>query len=336
MTLLTQIHRSDERVTATGYSRRHTEKSIPLTRLDVFGLPVGENASIEVSFTLADLIPGSSDEYAAAFGYPAVSIQRHDVWVYRGTHYRVVLPALALLRALFLPSKAVASHIFQQQSLQDLCAYDVSSHTVDFFHDGSRFQEAVDDGVKDALSWVYAHPSARKMWSSVYVNSGEGRLGFSLPKAAVTAKFFGILAGSCLYVTRMHIDELTALEKPLEFAVGHPGGFKRASTAKVKKNRLDIQLCRAQDGTVELSDEEWLAVQSILQKGNRVGRTGSRRAIDALLHSVCFNESLTATLRKTGIPGSNMWATLDYWHRDGRLAELQSYLNTKRQGETGG
>ena len=121
MDLVTGIDWKNGKALALASSGESGEQSIELADLGHRGLPEAQTYARQITFNLRDLQVASFCEYAEAFGQKLRCEPRHSVWSLQLERSRLVIPALALLRAFVRPNKTLLPQLFKAQSLDDIC-----------------------------------------------------------------------------------------------------------------------------------------------------------------------------------------------------------------------
>ena len=336
MALLTKITKTSGSYQAVFANGKGAMSESDISTLCDDGLPGIDKESADVQIDFKSLLPSSEAEYAAAFTYPSDAMQGHAVWCCHTKEHRIVVPALALIRALVLPSRRIFPFLFRPQSLEDVCVYDVDAQCIEFLRKGvlgRRYgEDARDNALKGIFQWMYTHPSAREMWGSVYAHASHGRLALTLPDAVVKATILGATDGRNFYVTRVLITEVSTAEAPYEFASGQPSVFKKDRRQDAQgHNKVQIALRRAPDGRTALSDSEWAAVKSILSEGSiRNVYPTVRTVIDAISHKTSHGGTYQQALAGTEVKPQSLSYYLATWRKDGRWTRIQDWLNATR------
>lgn len=303
------------------------------------GLPPAQTGSTYVRRVTTDLRswrPVSFDEYAFAFNRPLLEEPGHAAWSLLDGSTRLVVPALALLRALVRPSKAFFPYLFRPQSLDDVCSYAGQS--------GRGIQVRVltpgdvrsihTPEVTDTLSWFYCFPSARRAWGSVYQSAKQGMLKFALPEVALTLNVRSARRGSNAYVTSLSVLELVAKDEPFPFAEGHPRSIEASAFAKGGQGRV-ADTGKQRKGLPPfdpLTDHEWREIGPLLQSGKGTRPEDQRSLLDAILWK--FSEGVRWDDVKQRLGSSLAKAPTSYsrWKADGRWDAVVTRLSELRQG----
>ncbi len=318
---------------------RGAETTISVGEMVTQGLPPSQRESSYVRRVTTDLRswrPVVFDEYAFAFKRPLFDKSAHAAWSFLDGRTRLVVPALALLRALVRPGKTFFPYLFRPQSLDDVCSYAGQSG-----HGGQVRVLTPGDvrvmhtpEVTDTLSWFYCFPSARQAWGSVYQSAKQGMLNFALPEVSLTLNVRSVRLGSNAYVTSLNVLELVAEEEPFAFAEGHPRIVEASAFAKGGQRRVaDTGNQRKDLPPFEpLTDQEWREIGPLLQSGKGLRPEDQRSLLDAILWK--FSEGVRWDDVKQRLGSSLAKAPTSYsrWRADGRWDAVVARLSELRQG----
>ena len=346
MELVTGIEWEDNRAIATGLGPRHAPIQLEIGNLGSIGLPGdrGERRLLDTDFQ--DWLPAQFAEYAFAIGRPISKEQGHSAWAFHNGSSRYVVPALALMRALFRPHKTMLPRLFRPQSLEDVCTFTergdgASVAVLPGLGNARRYRER--SSVLALLSWFYFFPSARRSWSSVYAEACKGALGMSLPLASSSLVLNGVPMGNNFYVTRINVMSLCPKEEPFEFAskctvapidlyaTNHKSG-KASKSALAHERTLGLR-----QGEAAVSDVEWNVVREILDSNRLRGRRSSdntRGVLDGILQKLCFGTPWMDTTYPSGITHSAASTALHRWRGDGRWEQVFAVLSEMRRPES--
>lgn len=216
----------------TGLSHQRSE--IPLEQLCDRGLPTSTEHRFRRKVDLSTFKLVDSAEYLAAFGLPADAGQRHAVFEAETSVGTLVVPALAWIRAFFVPNAQVLGEVFRPQFLERHWYYDFDSGMarqasgVALGRPGSRKAYG---NYPEIYTWMISHPSALRMAGSVHQAAMRGELGIALPagsaRLTVTGRFDKPRkwrrAARKFFVTSVTVTELIPSDSPL-FAAIKAGG----------------------------------------------------------------------------------------------------------------
>lgn len=326
--------RTADTVTNTGTNRT---ACLPLAKLSGYGLPRYMTKEIELTFNLQDLNPCSFEEYAYAWSFTEAADAQHAAWTLRAGGHRLVIPALAILRGLIGNNPDAFERLFMPQSLEDMCIPSAQgpSSTPANCHFVLPNVARLREEMARRLTWFYCFPSARASWASVYNLSRAGKLGLSLPDATITCRLDGHgLKGSKtnVYVTAVHIRELTANERPFEFALGTACKFEFLGEKRARGTRREAppEFCiPARNNEHQLDDSEWRAVVAHLT-WLPSSYMPERRFLDAVLNRMGTNVLWCRLEEASGATKGAYLAQFKRWRMDGRLEQVLNIVRKVR------
>lgn len=298
------------------------------------GLPDSGTNHYRATFDLSTMQPCSIEEYAYAMALPQAADANHGAWTCKHQEMRVVLPALALIRALIGEHPTCFSRLFRPQSLDDIYEF-APTNAMEQVRASSLLGPArVSDRaeLRRRLTWFACFPSARLAWASVYGHAKQGRLDIALPKLTVNAWLRGQRHKNNFYTTKLHIQDVVANERPFEFAaqcasaIEFIGGGKRIMQSTQSVQSFHVPMRGDQSS---LSDEEWERVRPLFSKdpSQEVSR---REILDAIL--LKWSKHLTWNAIEEML-GKNEGTTSSYyykWRIDGRISKLMDALREMR------
>ena len=316
MELATGIEKRDGHFAATAIAVRGGQRRIPAGELATDGLPRIGRSRCRIETTFEDWNPAPFGEYAAGLGVglPSEIDARHAVWTFKVKRTRVLLPALALMRALFRPAPVIFPYLFRPQSIESICTLVASDPprvaiTIPWVNSRSRALETI----VQPLSWMYCFRSGRSAWNSVFLAAQSGRLAMELPQGQSRLVLQGerqgrtSTHGQTLFVTHVTALELIAHDVPFEFAEGHPSRVKFFAERGPDPSRDTHMPTREasiplRNGVADLSDEEWEAVGPMLfaARSARRRKHDPRALLDGLLRKLCFGTAWKQTPYEVG------------------------------------
>lgn len=336
MEMVTGINWQNGKAVALASSGEGATKFIELAALGYRGLPEANTYARHITLNLRDLQVASFCEYAEAFGQKLSSEPRHSVWSLQLGRSRLVIPALALLRAFVRPNRVLLPQMFKAQSLDDICflADKGSSSYVQAHGNLGDIRNTRESTVMGPLSWFFCFPSARRAWASVYQAAKEGHLHFELPNVRATLASRHHRVGLNCYVTTMSLVQFEALDDPADFATGHPRFFMASAHTRALKRSAteegDHSIGR------ELSDEEWHALGPILVRtdhGRRYETSRNRVLLNCILQKLSTDISWRDLADLHGCLPTTIASALARWRADGRLDLVMEKLTKLRTPE---
>jgi hypothetical protein len=279
----------------------------------------------------SDWTPKSSAEYLTGLGVtvPEGASCRHTVFEFQVRQTRFLVPALAVMRALFRPNKFLLPTMFLPQALDRVAFIDYSAPAsptlvvdASWAQAGSRFMT---QQIHDTLVWMFSAPSARIMAGSVHTAALAGRIDLLLPVGESWLTVRGAKIDDTYFVSEIGISYLKTTE-PVGLTENASTGRLDFLTTTACKGRAGFVPAHA-DGTIDVTDEEWDVISPILLAGMSTHRL-------KLNQRDIFNGILTKL--NTGLPwrkvsytlGSVTHAIYAYrsWGRQGTLPPALAIL----------
>lgn len=299
------------------------------------GLPDSGTNHYRATFDLCAMQPCSIEEYAYSMALPGAADANHGAWTCKHEEMRVVLPALALIRALIGEHPTCFSRLFRPQSLDDIYEY-APTNAIEQVRVSNLLGPAkVTDRaeLRRRLTWFACFPSARLAWASVYGHAKQGRLDIALPKLTVNAWLRGQRHKNNFYTTKLQIQDVVVNERPFEFAAHCPTAIEFIGDGRrIMQSTQSLQSVHVpvRGDQSSLSDEEWEMVRPLFSKdpSQEVNR---REILDAIL--LKWSESLPwSSIEK--MLGKKEGTTSSYyykWRIDGRFSKLLDILRETRR-----
>jgi hypothetical protein len=329
--LIIEIRDSSDRVDFVGFGD-----------LGKRGLPTPARTRRRVVFTdFASWRSASAAEYAEAFGISQVS-EGHQVFEFFVGGRRYLVPALALMRAMFRPHRYVLAEMFRPQGIENICHPSMSGNS--FSVDPARkwpsgAQQQPNSSVRQALTWLYCFPSARKMCGSLHERIMGNQIGLTLPIGCTRMALHAIEIGTSSYVSTVTIVTLDTSELPYEFAGNQAHHFEfnlgiQAATVRRKTNRkclIDQSLLRHPDGNTSISDREWDELEPHFSARCTAAelKHDQRLMLDGILAKLINGTSWAKTTYKAG-NSANACALYQRLTRDGMWGRVESALQKRR------
>jgi transposase len=223
----------------------------------------------------------SPAEYTGVFGITAAT-DGHQVFEFQADGRRYLVPALALMRGMFRPTRYVLADMFKPQGLEQACNPILTGNLIKVvpnrrWHSDIR-QEKL-PSVLQPLAWMYSFPSARWMCGSIHEEIIGQRIGLSLPIGRVRVALHAVESGTNSYVTDLTLVTLDTDENSYDFAanqlrhIAFHDGLAAASGRKHRQCVVDSSIPRHPDGSTEISDIEWLQLEPLFASRCMDGRT---------------------------------------------------------------
>ena len=294
------------------------------------GLPTLATHRRKVATDFSRWTSVSGAPYLKAFKLPRQDADGHEFFQFSADGIEFVVPALALMRAFFRPTRYVLPLMLLPQGIEHICIPgDDNGHCGLSSSESWPSKRHTKDRASGVLplSWLYSFPSARGMCGSLHGHALAGHLGMSLPLAKAHAVLHGLKIGKSFYVTDFRIMSLDALEPPFDFAENHSRAIPFYSVnnkcvgGRRAKPLRDREVRPNQTGTFAVSDPEWDAIEPLLTtKRNAFRSHDARLQFDGVVEKV-----------GTGVSWRNMsWSTgtwetassaLQRWKKNGVWAK---------------
>lgn len=311
---------------------------VPLSSLVSRGLPNERRSRNVIDQHIADWCEVEPAEYIQAFGLHCTSAGRsgHAVYAARHKDVRVLIPALAIMRAFFRPNRYLLPKMFAPQALDHVryldCSY--SPPQVGFYSLTWRNLRGKDGDLRTPISWMSVFPSAMRFAASVHLNARSDRIAVTLPDARVKLALQGKRQGRCLYATNATLLEVDAMEEPMDWASNHPTKiYRRAPVTPTCSPVLRVTdiLPRA-DGALEVDDEEWALIQPVLIPAScsrRRLKLDQRAIFDGLIRKLSLGSGWKSTTFSVGSLTNALYA-YRRWTKNGALQRALAILAAGR------
>jgi hypothetical protein len=307
--------------------------SVGCAELGSKGLPVGATMTVHMRTALSGWEETEPSRYFCAEAGLGASLElRHRVWSVRGDGaaeaVEVLLPALALARALFRPHGRVLGRMFRPQALDSVSRM-LDGRPQPVHRKTEAKASSATQPFLGVMTWLHCFPSAREAATSLYEHARAGWLAMDLPRAEVEVKVSGVLVGSQLFATAMALVSIRPQEAPFEFAPALGTEILCTSAKPV------IQMARlpCRNGISHCSDEEWFAVAPILeQRSWHNAKHSAREVFDAAL-GVAGGTATSILSQVVDKAVSRLYRKrLDYWRENGSLTRAVDVVARMRGG----
>ena len=305
----------------------------PLSQLILNGIPspiqITRKLKIETSFVNWRKV--DSNEYLKAYEIkvPFENKSMHSVFEFEFRETRFLVPALVLIRALFIPNKHLLHAIFQAQFLENIGFIGESGLIIDapWHKKGRRIMSA---NIESALRWMFSFPSAYAMAHSVHDAALGGWIDIKLPTAKSHLTVEGLKINNTYYVSKLAISKITAEEPPFEWSkvssllvhyLGVHQGTNKTYVIPTNKN-----------GDIQTTDSEWQQLEPLLlaeSKGKK-HKLSQRGIFNGIISKLHFNTSWRKTCYQTGtyIHASRAY---QFWKKRGAFDVALELLTQLRQ-----
>jgi hypothetical protein len=325
MSLVTGFKVSDGNLKATCIQLDGSEVALAPHDLRTEALPMADPSRLTATLVLGEFEPTCFSEYASNFGYRSDGDLSHQTWVAAVGKYRVVIPALVLLRGIFRSFPTLWPALFAPSTNKPGLAKALEAMLVE----PNELKAAL-----PLLSWMHCYPSAKAMWASVQASAADGKIDLQLPAADLHVMAYGQPFGRNFYVTRISISSIQATEAPYAFAPHSNSTIWVKTPMKRPSSQLgeDLPLRATTDGSFDITDEEWSVVSSILEGPNykKLSRELSRRFLNAHIRRTVQGMTLGAVAAAEGVHPTSLHQALTRWRKDGRWEQIVRYLDSVR------
>ena len=264
------------------------------------GLPTVANPTrrrIDTDF--ADWRQVDAQEYLKAFGFQLpdgiqINQQFFEIEI---RNRRYVIPVLALMRALFRPTKHLLPTMFMPQALDQVCWLDSTNESMSVAIDARWATEGVAPRHSDwkaLLGWMVAHPTATEMAGSVHHQAISGHIGMRLPSARIRVVMRGLEVSRTTFVTEAAISTITPIDDPLFKISGltgivtlHDRMLQEGGNAPELVKRYKVPL--NSQGSSKLSNDEWVKIELLMNHGRkklRPFKLSQRGILDGVLYKL--------------------------------------------------
>jgi hypothetical protein len=318
-----------------------TVVALPLKDLYKRGLPTTARPTrrrIDTNF--ADWREVSAQEYVGAIGialHDGIEIN-HQFFEVEQDSRRFVVPALALMRGLFRPSKYLLPAMFMPQALDQLCRLVQSDGSFSIDVDAvwahkSRMERT--SNWTTLIGWMFSHRSAFAMAGSLHMHAMSGRLAMALPNAQARIVFRGIEVGRTLFVTETTVVAVTPGDAP-DFEISglpkvitlHDRTVQDGGNQAERAKQYAVPL-RA-DGTFELSDDEWSQIKPIIVGNVKSFQLSPNEILNGVLTKLATGTPWTKVDYKVG-NWQNASAAFQCWAGNKKLDQVLEILKVSRQ-----
>jgi len=288
---------------------------VALTELYRRGLPtVNKTVRRTASVNFQDFSPCDAHDYTTHFqmlmSNDVAEFEGHQVFEVQLQGKTYLVPALALMRALFRPTPKLLHEMFAPNALERTLWLDYSNGTADIVVDAKWATSSVHEthgSWHGPLRWMVSHRSARRMADSVHRHAMAGHLTLDLANCEAEMVLAGIEGPSAVLVTEVRILSITPSEHPDLPVVGceQQIAFLDRNWAKGRKlnKAVSTHVPSRVDGTLELTDDEWSAIGPLLagaRKRSYSYELCQRSLFDGVLRKLATGETWRKSTYKVG------------------------------------
>lgn len=319
-----------------------TTSLLGLAELYRRGLPAGENVvrrTLTVSF--ADFIPCDPREYATHFGLLIADegVGKHQVFEVLNKGKRFLVPALALMRALFRPSSKLLVNMFAPSALERTCWLDHSNGGVRVVIDAKWATSAVVERNSNwvvPLGWMAMHPSARRMADSVHRHAMSGCLALDLSEGRTEVVMAGVQGADGIRVTEVRFLTVFPGDAPdvQDASVASRLDFVNREWAKGRnmKNTLSAELPLSISSNPQVTDAEWTVLGPLLGDQRKRAKPYlhcQRKLFNGVLGKLASGEAWQSCTYEAGDWYNAVYAH-QTWNRRGTLKQALDMLREMR------
>jgi len=315
---------------------------VALTELYRRGLPtVDKTVRRTVTVNFRDFSPCDARKYTDYFGIEMTKGEAggHQVFEVQHDGKTYLVPALALMRALFRPTPNLLHEMFGPSALERTLWLDYSNRSADIVVDAKWATSSVKErhsNWQGPLRWMASHRTARRMADSVHRNAMAGRLALNLADCEAEIVLSGSQGPNAVLVTEARILSITPSEHPDLPVVGceHRIAFLDRDWAKGRNlnKRVSTPVPSHVDGTLELTDDEWSAIGPLLAGARRRAYSYElcqRSLFDGVLRKLATGETWRKSTYKVG-DWRNAATTHRTWTRRGTFEQALKVLQDMR------
>jgi len=315
---------------------------VALTELYRRGLPTGDKTvrrTVTVNFR--DFSPCDARKYTDYFGIQMTKGEAgaHQVFEVQHDGKTYLVPALALMRALFMPTPKLLHEMFGPSALERTLWLDYSNGTADIVVDAKWATSSVKErhsNWQGPLRWMASRLTARRMADSVHRNAMAGRLALNLADCEAEVVLSGSQGPNAVLVTEARILSITPSEHPDLPVIGceHRIAFLDRDWAKGRNlnKRVSTPVPSHVDGTLELTDDEWSAIGPLLAGARKRAYSYElcqRSLFDGVLRKLATGETWRNSTYKVG-DWRNAATTHRTWTRRGTFEQALEVLRDMR------
>ncbi len=306
-----------------------TPSLLPLGELAANGLPTCEkNWRRCLSFRLSDLQATTPDEYLEHFGIKANSAENlQSMYALHGPRVKWVIPALALIRGLFQPSRVLLSDVFRPQPVDRLAVVDPdNSRRVKIVAPWSNIKLHKAGSTVPTLEWLVWDQMANKLASSVHHHAMKGCIDLDLLPLDFEFSAYGDRKGKTTFVTNLSALKVTLSERSSR----NPGEVHFLSQAAVGKRSSALHVERNATGDLQLTQQEWESVKQHALDYSRGSKYDLKTVFENLL---AYATGEVATHKELKALETATPVDLEYhrcWTNAGKFTAMVDHLNRLR------
>lgn len=213
------------------------------------------------SWTLA-----SAAQVSSITGLPSTA--NHECFLFQHEGVTYLVPSFSFIQGVFRPLKSISTWLFKLCGLEQLVtpAKDEWPY-VDLLVSNGPGQLEQKIGLKTFLGWVWAYPSARAMWTSVYASISQGKIAVQLPQGTGRFTVTGEMQNDVFVVNSLTLTRLTTSELPFMGGDAQEQTLVFHGTHEPKSSTEEFEKALIRDFSArpcKLTDQEWLAIEPLI------------------------------------------------------------------------
>ncbi|WP_321795283.1 hypothetical protein [Caballeronia sp. J97] len=301
-------------------------------------MPESGKSKLRLTTNLDDWQASDSTEYLALSGMQYhLRDDSHEIYVARHLGLRLLIPALVLTRALFMPNAIFFNHLYRPSSLDQLVApvLQATGLVCAPLHRDLRRRIGAAASGPTRVQWMYCFPSAREAFASVYANALRRAIRLALPKLVGDAVLTGTLHGRVFVASAMSLHRLEPNEHAFSWAGEQPTQFILPSADRSGTQLNPVlkksELIEGPNGW-RLADSEWLRLNHIIRANPADGPNDDRAIVDAILIKLATGMGWRSAngMVEGATRVSSFYQNL---RRSGRWEDFEAALLCLRQGK---
>lgn len=345
MELAIELGFEGSQLTAFAVNQTGDTVDFPLKELCTRGLPTcAKRSRRRIDTNRAEWKTVDGQAYLDAFGFTGTQATdvNHQFFEVKDDKWTYIVPALALMRALFRPSKDLLPEMFLPQALDRQCRLTVSDAGTSVLVDASWASRSRNSRCSDwvpLFNWMTAYTSASNMAGSVHARAMDGQIGLDLPKAEMRIVFRGLKARKTIYVNDVFVVSITPLEEPHIEILDMPSTLNLFDREVPKGQPGDFgtligqyTVPRHQTGGVSLTDQEWAQIEPIIfaaNKSNKQFVLPQRELLNGVLQKLATGTPWKQVTYTAGT-WSNAFQALRKWSSNGTFDAILEILSERQ------
>lgn len=321
---------SNERKIAQIITNQGIEET-PVSQLRKRGLPEGTFRAHSFISDFRDwrlLSREEANSYPQAFSF-RTNMDNHEVFEFFKDDYRYRVPALAVIRAVLKSKASLMAAIFTPQGLETAITPIFEGERLSSYWIPEMAKSTLNT---EFLHWLYAWPSARRMFHSIFKSALAGRIGIELPLGAIQLrpKFIAEHRLSKVrFVTDINITTLKTNEPSLGFSDRQYSAIKfhQGTTGCRSVDLFDGEIPVAPDNRITLNNAEWDELRQTIDWSHF--KYEPRFLLDGILNKLAKKESWRRCTYLTGTwsNASNLYQVLI---KSGKWQQIMAVLHRHR------